>query len=336
MAFNLKPILSYELLSTEVETRDVIVAKTSNQKLLSKIILYLNEKIPLESLSHLKRINSKLFDYLIIISPIKNQYFKDEKLEIKTTIDQYDESLKQFIDEYDLKNLSICPVATKLPKTREQFKKASQFWPINFHENKYITKCLNGTLFSLKEQSLIFDRMNETLDLLKTRKSCLKSSWCTNGDNCQSMSAIIVKNDRSLIVTRSISQTETNPLNHAVIVAINQVAEIHRKAKSSTTLINDNKDDLLEEYGNDYICTNYECFLSQDPCIMCAMALVHSRIKRVFIYRDTSTIQCGECNDQAFEKHKLHVMENLNHHYEVWIISPKEINSLPNKRFKSE
>lgn len=172
--------------------------------------------------------------------------------------------------------------------------------------------------------------MRETLDLSEANSS----------PSCSSMAAIIVKKDRQFKVTSAVSQTSKSPLNHAAIVAIENVAHIHQKAKSR----DDGDESAGRHYDGDYLCTNYECFLSQDPCIMCAMALVHSRISRVFIYDGAADKVSRECNDKAYQIHKLHILPNLNHHYEVWKLStphPPAVelwngDQIPNKRPRTD
>lgn len=60
-----------------------------------------------------------------------------------------------------------------------------------------------------------------------------------------------------------------------------------------------------------YLCTGYSAFLYQEPCISCAMALVHGRIKRVFCYR-------RDVRNQPFSKMKFNYNENLNHRFNVY------------------
>lgn len=68
--------------------------------------------------------------------------------------------------------------------------------------------------------------------------------------------------------------------------------------------------DNLEKYGP-YLCTGYDLYLSQEPCLMCAMALVHSRARRVFFEK------CSN-NGALVTRLKLHAVRELNHHYEVF------------------
>ncbi|XP_050324292.1 probable inactive tRNA-specific adenosine deaminase-like protein 3 [Bactrocera neohumeralis] len=68
--------------------------------------------------------------------------------------------------------------------------------------------------------------------------------------------------------------------------------------------------DNLEKYGP-YLCTGYDLYLSQEPCLMCAMALVHSRVRRVYFEK------CSD-NGALVTRLKLHAVKELNHHYEVF------------------
>ena len=60
-----------------------------------------------------------------------------------------------------------------------------------------------------------------------------------------------------------------------------------------------------------YICTGYDVYVTREPCTMCAMALVHSRVRRVF-YGCTSSQGALGTNT------KLNTLKSLNHHYEVF------------------
>ncbi|XP_053995488.1 probable inactive tRNA-specific adenosine deaminase-like protein 3 [Hylaeus anthracinus] len=61
-----------------------------------------------------------------------------------------------------------------------------------------------------------------------------------------------------------------------------------------------------------YLCTGYWTFLLKEPCPLCAMALVHSRVARIF-YGVPNQIT-GVLGSRTV----LHAVPGLNHRYQVW------------------
>ena len=61
-----------------------------------------------------------------------------------------------------------------------------------------------------------------------------------------------------------------------------------------------------------YLCTGFDCYLIREPCVMCAMALVHSRVRRV-IYAEADP-EHGALGGAL----RLHSQRSLNHHYKVY------------------
>ena len=55
----------------------------------------------------------------------------------------------------------------------------------------------------------------------------------------------------------------------------------------------------------------------REPCVMCAMALVHSRVRRV-VYA------LPDCEGGALGGAlRLHAQRSLNHHYFVYLLQPE-------------
>lgn len=64
--------------------------------------------------------------------------------------------------------------------------------------------------------------------------------------------------------------------------------------------------------GGPYLCTGYWAFLLMEPCPLCAMALLHSRVARIFY--GTANRSVGVLGSKAI----LHTVPGLNHRYRVW------------------
>ncbi|KAK2580394.1 hypothetical protein KPH14_006146 [Odynerus spinipes] len=61
-----------------------------------------------------------------------------------------------------------------------------------------------------------------------------------------------------------------------------------------------------------YLCTGYWVFLLKEPCPMCAMALLHSRVARIFY--GVPNERTGVLGSNGV----LHAVPGLNHRYRVW------------------
>eukprot|EP00892_Ulva_mutabilis_P007021 jgi/Ulvmu1/4691/UM002_0422.1 len=72
-----------------------------------------------------------------------------------------------------------------------------------------------------------------------------------------------------------------------------------------------------------YLCTGYDCYVMHEPCVMCAMALTHSRVRRV-IYT-TSDDNAGALGGSF----RLHSRPSLNHHVQVFHVHRPQNVDLP-------
>nr|XP_029144291.1 tRNA-specific adenosine deaminase TAD3 isoform X2 [Arachis hypogaea] len=79
---------------------------------------------------------------------------------------------------------------------------------------------------------------------------------------------------------------------------------------------NQSSNQLLER---PYLCTGYDIYLVWEPCTMCAMALAHQRIRRIFYaFPNRNAGALGSV-------HRLQGEKSLNHHYAVFrVLLPEE------------
>ncbi|XP_039003306.1 uncharacterized protein LOC120130015 [Hibiscus syriacus] len=128
-----------------------------------------------------------------------------------------------------------------------------------------------------------------------------------------------------------------HPLRHTAIVAIEASAARDRhseklyevdstppssspaKRQRVTTLENDANTNGSNSLDRPYLCTGYDIYLVWEPCTMCAMALVHQRIRR---------ISYALPNPEAgalVSVHRLQGEKSLNHHYAVFRVVMPEL-----------
>ena len=114
---------------------------TIKEKSLTKAVLeILKEKYPIsQSLRHLKRIRSSEDHLQVIITEVLNV---EKKHDLESDLE-----LCKFLEHY-----KVALVASVSPLTRKQFTQASEYWPTNFYEDKYVTKLIEGKVFTEKEE----------------------------------------------------------------------------------------------------------------------------------------------------------------------------------------
>ncbi|KAG8969995.1 hypothetical protein FRC03_012448 [Tulasnella sp. 419] len=84
----------------------------------------------------------------------------------------------------------------------------------------------------------------------------------------------------------------------------------------------------IGEISSSYLLTGLSLFITHEPCVMCSMALLHSRVKEIFyIYSMESTGGCG-----GLIKDSVPGLKGVNHRFPIW----KWVGSLDSIGIKSK
>ncbi|XP_071490594.1 probable inactive tRNA-specific adenosine deaminase-like protein 3 [Diadema antillarum] len=315
------PVLPDHATSKIIPLVPVYAASVLNKKKTNDLLRKFSSLFSLEGLSHIKRVRK------VCITDDSGE--RDELQIILCKADQVSPSQSGQIGLEDiLGDISdiqpgllgqpvLAQVARTPPQTRAQFEEARHHWPTAFHEDKELSKLISGQLFSEADKVSIRTHIQSALDMTLLRPSAGKDEAVTG--------AVIVdpETDRMMAVTSDCPASRDHPLQHAVMKCIDLIAHGQGGGaydfRPSFDVIAFPACAALESSVTEdqmcvdtpYLCTGYDLYVTQEPCVMCAMALVHSRIRRVFYVHSHPEGALGS-------RYKLHTEAELNHRYHVF------------------
>ncbi|KAL8176396.1 UNVERIFIED_CONTAM: hypothetical protein K2H54_033312 [Gekko kuhli] len=302
------PVLS-ERESQGVALMPVYAAPVLDKKEASRLVKEVSAVYPLGDYPHLKRVRacgsvdrSHPLEMILCLAS-----GRQEQGTLRTLSEVFPSGQ---LDQSGLGEPFLTQVPVHPPLTRLQYEEAASHWPVSFHENKRITQALNGCLFTPLEKAAMQSHME--LAIQAARRGAKQGM--------KPVGAVVVDpaTGRVLAVGHD-CRDGINPLLHAAMVCIDLVAwgqggGAYRYQDYPGCTFRpsaDSSDQSSETDGLPYICTGYDMYLTREPCAMCAMALVHSRIERVF-YGAPSP------HGALATKYHIHSRKDLNHRYEVY------------------
>lgn len=210
----------------------------------------------------------------------------------------------------NIENVRKTRVPSHQAWTRKQYNECKTVWPINFHEDKLTAKSIEGGYARFDKEELLIIKAT-TVRLMNIFEEFKKDT------------AIVVDSKGNTLCMATDLSSE-HPLHHCCMIAVKEVARLQKQEDSSKKRKPEDKNSMP------YVCTNCDIYLTREPCIMCSMALLHSRIRRVFFLKQELDHEvCQSCPpDQAFSKLKVHCNERLNHRFEVWYFDTEFVNSI--------
>lgn len=325
-SFNLtiETILEKELYSTPPLVR-VIVAKLVGAKQDIPRACRVTNKMDegLSELKHLRRIrNLPNGDIECIVAMSFRKPDMDDEEEIKSIEEKYK-------SENLFKDYRFTHVPVTAPRTDHQLKACTDVWPCKFAKSAYLNQCIQGSLFVEPERLVLKIIVNSLLNYISS-----------NSNKCES-AAVVFRCAKIYGVGLVNSETlSNNPVKHSTMISIDSVATNagagHWKCNENEEIQNSiqeqlDKEEKLKDHRIDahflpYLCTNYDIFVTEEPCFLCTMGLVQSRIRRLFFLDNSSANVSTGCKqlcypDKAIRDFLVHRDKRLNHRFEAWKIT---------------
>ena len=203
-----------------------------------------------------------------------------EKMEILCQPIYDNEELPSEFETYESRKVKV---PKEEPATLQQARNWSQFWPLHFYTTPFQPLPLNSI------ETKIF------LNLLEWPQIETNHRFCDT-TRCQ-----VFDQNNELILTKT-PDFEKHELRHAVMCAIDEVSELSRSKKRK---------------HENYLLTDYTVLLLGEPCLMCAFALLHSRIRRI-VFKKFRRI--GERSISLDAENPVQFLEGTNHTFRVYEI----------------
>ena len=307
----------------------------------SSFLKALSVIFPLNELAHLKRVRKTADGTLEVIV-----CEKDDVATVRATIEKAAEAQTIALGEFGLVDVSKYPAVNPA-----QFAAWNPLWPMTYHDPQVSREDAEMDEQRIAQMKANLRRAMQLVDDQKVRMPPLVSLYFSCSLYMQALAgAVIVDPATDRVVCEAWDTREAHPLHHATMNLMDELARrlsdpapapaaassssqsspppteeappVSGKRKDREDEASNSTDDIStgNTNSNAYICTGLDVYLSREPCVMCAMALVHSRARKV-IYNPSQPVPFGGLGT-AFS---LHNEPRLNHHYDVYVCSDDDL-----------
>lgn len=193
------------------------------------------------------------------------------------------------IDMYYDATVKLKTTARYTPETKQESVEWSNKtgWPLMWRGNTAAIP----TDMSSRDQVQALKYLRQVVELAKTSKDPF------------GVATLIVDPQRDVMISKATDdfRDDKNPLRHSAMVAIDRAA-LWRQG-------------LTETDNDGYLCRGFHVYSTHEPCPMCAMALLHSRVTRLVYLKATPVTGGIEPESSGL---CIHAQDKLNWQYEAW------------------
>lgn len=231
------------------------------------------------NLLHIKRFKKNSPEELCVVL-FSKELFDEE--------DEVDELLKK--SNIEFKNLTIDEVPKYGPSRKEtSLEWSDKYWPLVWKGNP------NDQI--LNDVRIDIEITVKWIDYIIEKTNQFSSS------NLPIFTAIVNPENDKLIAS-SFDKREDHPLHHSIMNCITKVSEIETAKR------------LRDSSSKHYLCLGYHVYTTHEPCTMCSMALIHSRIGRLIYINQMSLT--GALNPESGDHYCINNHKSLNSSFEAW------------------
>ena len=258
--------------------------------LTSSLLRALNAALPLPSLQHLKRV------------------FSSRAMACPTVL-LCTPPLSPLLSSPAFSSFHLAPelrwVPSRAPVSRAEAEEAKQSWPLS----SVAVKEEPTVIFSPADEERMAGRMRSLMDLAdegwregqRWRAACIVDPTTEQ--------TLAAEHDHSRPHSSCSSSSSHPPqqahhvLHHPTLAVLSSLAAAQRRAAASASAA-----------SPAYLCTGLDLYLTHEPCLMCAMAIVHSRVRRV-LYALGVGSEGGLGGEGGW---RLHRQRGLNHRMDAF------------------
>lgn len=178
----------------------------------------------------------------------------------------------------DLKPILVCD---RLAETRTQYQEWKLLWPISVEAQHF-----QRAKLTMEEIPIIQNNIKLLMTLEDT--------------------GMVVDPRDNIPISQAKMDLDVSLLDHCVMRLVENVSNCEKKRQTAASTGN-----VRKKETDGYYLTGLDVYLNEEPCAMCSMALVHSRVRRVFWIKSRSDGGLGS-------RYKFHEKKSLNHHFKVY------------------